>query len=35
MGGGIAFFGESISVRAAVGSIITLAGVVWSVRSKP
>ena len=33
--GGIAFFGESISARAAAGSIITLAGVVWSVRSKP
>ena len=34
MVGGIAFFGEAISLRAAVGSIITLAGVVWSVRAK-
>jgi len=34
MVGGIAFFGESITLRAGAGSIITLAGVVWSVRSK-
>jgi drug/metabolite transporter (DMT)-like permease len=33
MVGGIAFFGESVSMRAAVGSVITVAGVVWSVRA--
>jgi drug/metabolite transporter (DMT)-like permease len=29
--GGIAFFGESFTVRAAIGSVITVAGVLWSV----
>jgi drug/metabolite transporter (DMT)-like permease len=31
MVGGLLFFGEPIAPRAAVGSIITIAGVVWSV----
>jgi drug/metabolite transporter (DMT)-like permease len=30
--GGIVFFGEAVTLRAAVGSVITVAGVVWSVR---
>jgi drug/metabolite transporter (DMT)-like permease len=34
MVGGIAFFSEAISLRAAAGGIITLTGVVWSGRAK-
>ena len=33
MAGGLLFFGEPISVRGAAGSIITVAGVLWSVLS--
>ena len=33
MAGGIAFFGEKVSWRGALGSVITMAGVVWSVLS--
>jgi len=33
MAGGILFFGEPLSSRGALGSIITMAGVVWSVQS--
>jgi len=31
MVGGLVFFGESITTQAGVGSLITVAGVVWSV----
>lgn len=34
MAGGILFFGEPLSLRRAVGSIITVAGVLWSVRAE-
>jgi len=33
MMGGIAFFGESLSSQGAIGSVITMAGVLWSVLS--
>jgi len=33
MVGGLALFGEPITLRAAAGSVITVAGVVWSVRA--
>ena len=33
MAGGLLFFGEPLSARGAVGSMITVAGVVWSVRA--
>jgi drug/metabolite transporter (DMT)-like permease len=31
--GGIAFLGEPITLRAGIGSVVTVAGVVWSVRA--
>jgi drug/metabolite transporter (DMT)-like permease len=35
MAGGIVFFAEPLSLRGAVGSIVTMAGVLWSVRAEP
>jgi drug/metabolite transporter (DMT)-like permease len=32
--GGIVFFAEPLSLRGAIGSVVTVAGVLWSVRAE-